>query len=260
MLGKIIKHEFKATYGVYILMFVALFAVTCAEKVTQYIDMDFALWDVFKILLTIVFVLFVIFMAFASQIVSVVRFYKSMTKDQAYLTHTIPVKESTIIWGKAITAFVWIILSFIASGIAAIIFLFDSKMLDYVSEGFDMIADAINKEPVVILWAVLVFVLVIISVFAGLFQFYAAIGMGQMFASHKVAGAVLFYFIIYYAFNFVTMTCIFIVPEFVRIGDWMSEDALVTVVLAGYVVIELIYLAVCYGITNYRFSRRMDIQ
>ena len=72
MLGKIIKHEFKATYGTYLLLFLSLFAVTIVEKTSQYVEMDLEIWDIFKTLLMIVFVLFVIFVSFASQIIAVV--------------------------------------------------------------------------------------------------------------------------------------------------------------------------------------------
>lgn len=260
MLGKIIKHEFKATYGTYLLLFLSLFAVTIVEKTSQYVEMDLEIWDIFKTLLMIVFVLFVIFVSFASQIIAVVRFYKTMTKDQGYLTHTIPVKEGTIIWGKAITAFIWILVSIVAAAIASVIFLFDTEMVHDLSKLFAQAGEAIQKEPIIILWIVLTVIIAIVSIFAGIFQFYASIGLGQMFAAHKVAGAVLFYFIIYYSYNFVSMAFMVLIPENNVFGLKLSENDLVTIVLAGCIVVEAIYAAVCYWITNYRFSKRLDIQ
>lgn len=268
MLGKVIKNEFKATYGIYLIVLMALFLVTVAEKITQYVKIDNKVWTVLSFLLTVAFFLFVIFVSLGAQIVSVVRFYKTMTKDQGYLTHTIPVEKGTIILGKAICSCVWVFASIVASGVAVLIYGIGS---DWLGEGFNIVGECLKvvvKEPIYIFWAVLGIVIFVVALLASIMQYYCAVSLGQMFATHKIAGAVLFYFVIYYATNFAVSAIVIGIPSIagvlnatfgIDIFSW-NGNVLTTITIFGYLVIMLIYYFVCFGITKRRFTKRFDIQ
>ncbi|MDE5780545.1 MAG: hypothetical protein K2I03_03590 [Lachnospiraceae bacterium] len=269
MLGKIIKHEFKATYKVYLLLFISLFTITALNKTTEYVPLDNTIWNIIKMFLFVAWIILLMFMVMGAMLLAVVRFYKTMVKDEGYLTHTLPVKKSQLIIGKFITSLIWMIVSFIM--------LIISIFLAYMSTGFmhDIInimnefANLLSDNPEIIIHIVLVLIMLISSCGASIFQFYASISLGQMFG-RKLAGSVLFYFVINYAISILSTITMFIVPDFVErmnetaglsTYDMMTQEGIVfDEFMIMMIIWQIICMAVCYFITNYRFSKKLNLE
>ena len=109
MLGKLLKHEFNATGRLFLPVFALLIILTpllgslisivgLDNNSSLGIIMGLSMFG-YIILLLGVFVACFVFI--------VMRFYKSMTTDEAYLTFTLPVKTSSLILSRLIPAFVW---------------------------------------------------------------------------------------------------------------------------------------------------------
>ncbi len=56
----------------------------------------------------------------ALAVILIVRYYNSMTKDEAYLTFTLPVRVTDIIWTKILNAVVWALMLFVVIGIIVV--------------------------------------------------------------------------------------------------------------------------------------------
>lgn len=67
-------------------------------------------------LLSVVFIAIAVSSA-ALTIILIVRYYNSMTRDEAYLTFTLPVKVTDIIWTKILNAVVWTLMLSVVMGI-----------------------------------------------------------------------------------------------------------------------------------------------
>ena len=110
MLGKLFKHEFYGMGRLLIPLFILVAIMTPISSFLLRLNLNGleAAWaQIIGGLFVIVYVMLLIGMNVALSVFIVMRFYKTMVSDEAYLTHTIPVKTSSIIWVKLANSFIW---------------------------------------------------------------------------------------------------------------------------------------------------------
>ncbi|MCL2563803.1 MAG: hypothetical protein FWE08_07190 [Oscillospiraceae bacterium] len=212
MLGKLLKYEFLATArpilpvyaGTLLLaLFTRLLTIGGIDNIDRLGATVGLLIFLYVLSLVAIFVLTFLFI--------IIRFYTNMFRDQAYLTHTLPVSVDTLIWSKLIAAFVWSFagfLVFLLSGwivVSGIIreyfFLFDIWHEIFFllnSIGFDLF-----------LWVLSM----IASTLSGILMFYAALSIGQLSKSAKILIAVLVYLGMLVAVSIVSTMFLFVMWE-----------------------------------------------
>lgn len=270
MLGKIIKHEFKATYKGYFLLFASLLALTLMTKITEQVPLDNTVWNILMVLLAAAYMIVLVFVVFAAMILAVQRFYKTMVKDEGYLTHTIPVKKSSLILGKFIVALIWTIISGIIMLLSIFVEAATTDFMEVVIDALNAFIKFVSENPEYILHIVLLLIMVIVSFAASILMFYAAVALGQMFNGHKIAGSVVFYFVLNYGFSFLSTAAMMVIPNFIDKMNATDEMSFAEMMGSGInaidwflifiIVFQLICCVVCYFITNYRFSKRLNLE
>lgn len=102
MLGKLLKHEFKQSSRIILIILAILVVITPITalytrfNMNRVPDTDLPFFDIFEALQGIATVLYVCAMiaaAAATVILLMYRFYKSMVTSEGYLTHTLPGKN-----------------------------------------------------------------------------------------------------------------------------------------------------------------------
>lgn len=269
MLGKIIKHEFKATYQGYLLLFGVFLAVTLLSKMSMYVPLENIIWDILQRILVIAWALMLAFLVMAAMVMAVVRFYKTMVKDEGYLTHTIPVKKSQLLMGKCLVSFVWVVISVLVMLLSIFVFAVSTDFMYELKDGFNYSAELISQYPETIGHLLLALLLALLSVMASIMMFYAAIALGQMFSGHKFAGAVVFYFVLNYAFSFLSVLMMYIMPGFIgRMEDTnnmqgqelLTDGALVfDEFMLMMIVLEVAAFVGFFAIANWRFSKKLNL-
>ena len=73
-------------------------------------------------LLAVVMVLAIIAACFLVFFIICAHFYRNLMTDEGYLTFTLPVKTSEILWSKLITAMLWTIISVVVIGLCVLMF------------------------------------------------------------------------------------------------------------------------------------------
>ena len=115
MLGKLIKHEFKATGKSFVLLFGATLALTIFSKIGMNLPFDNFIWRII-IGVAAVGCVFCIFAGFiVAFVIMIYRFYNNMLKDEGYLSHTLPVKSWQHLISKLVTDLVWLLASIAVS-------------------------------------------------------------------------------------------------------------------------------------------------
>ncbi|MBQ8148500.1 MAG: hypothetical protein IJ040_06915 [Lachnospiraceae bacterium] len=112
MLGKLIKHEFEATRGGFLLLYGITVLLCLLCKPLFYVRMGMIPDEDIEIYLTDVVWIYVLCLLLGlistiGVILSAVRFYQSMTCDEAYLTFTLPATSTQIFFSKVFVGFVW---------------------------------------------------------------------------------------------------------------------------------------------------------
>ena len=201
MLGKLMKHEFRATARIMLPVMGAMVALALLANLSIR-GLAGNLSDV--PMLRILFVLIIIFFGVAvvativmSLVIMVSRFYRNLLKDEGYLMFTLPVSVHELIWSKLIVSLVW----FLAT--ALLIFLVMSLLPSWAEINRWLDETGIRGQLVTLLIQVVLGTL--IGIFAACLHFYAAMSLGHMFSKDKVLLSIVFFVGISFAFNMMEM-------------------------------------------------------
>lgn len=200
MLGKLLKHEFKATGRHFLLMYAAFAIITIFNKICLEITSSNRFWSIFENLLAVVYILTCAVIFIMTTVLIITRFYKNLTSDEGYLMFTLPVTAKQHIISKGLVAYIWSILSFV-------IFLLSVLLLAAghgLGEVFTNINDFIDQAFSYCgsqLWQLIIIysISIIISGFYNILQYYMAISIGQLVNKHRVLAS----FGAYFGINFV---------------------------------------------------------
>ena len=215
MLGKLIKHDFKSLSRMLLPTLLVIFCVTVLGTLglnfmvrntfnTNTVG-DGPLAAILNIISGIVFAFAILGICAAFIFVAVVifyRFYKSCIDNEAYLTFTLPVSASNILWSKLITAVIWLLIGTLVGLLCLFIFLTfgtaDKGLINY--EIVHAFRDAFTSKYLTgsVVWFIveMVFYALITSVAAVLQIFLALIIGGAVAQKHKLLAGIGFYFAI----------------------------------------------------------------
>lgn len=199
MLGKLMKHEFRATARTMLPLFLVVLALSFAARFSARLlenDQSFLL-EALGVLVIIAFVIALVVAAVFSVVLMVSRFYKNLMTDEGYLMFTLPVNVHQLLWSKIIVSAVWFIGTFLVDVLAIFILAYEGGMVQVFFSGFrgilvDLPADLRYH---VVLFVVEIVALLLIGLLGACLNFYAPISLGHAFANNKVLLSVVFYFV-----------------------------------------------------------------
>ena len=110
MLGKLLKHEFRATGRIMLpLLGVELLLSVLAGLSVRGLDRigDMSFLGVTYVTTLVVFFLGLFALGVVAVVLMIQRFYRNLLRDEGYLSMTLPVSVDAQIWAKLIVSFVW---------------------------------------------------------------------------------------------------------------------------------------------------------
>ena len=201
MLGKLIKHEFKAT-GRLIPAFYAFLALMCgvlffAKK-----------FDLTPIISTAIFFLIMAIAAVSivTVVVIIMRFHKSVFGNEGYLTGTLPVKSGEIILSKGIIAAFWQTLSN-SVALLGVYFLIDTML----GSPIDIIKNMGEGAGALV---IVFLVMMAIQLFTMIAAIYFAITLANTrpFIKNNIGFSFLLYFALDMVLSVINICAMFIIP------------------------------------------------
>ena len=217
MLGKLMKHEFRATARIMLPVMGAMMALALLANLSiRGLAGNLSDVPMLKILFTLIIIFFgaaVVATVVMSLVIMVSRFYRNLLKDEGYLMFTLPVSVHELIWSKLIVSLVW----FLATGL--LIFLVMALMaLNLSHTNLEMILKQLPSWSEIIGWLdqagvrgqVITFLVqtvlgTLTGILAACLHFYAAMALGHMFSKDKVLLSIVFFVGISFAFNLMEM-------------------------------------------------------
>ncbi len=211
MLGKLIKHEWRAMRKPLIIFLVVLAVTTALSCITLlFINPAFneVVIGLSAILFVCVFLLYymgLIVCSIGTNIMIAVRFYKSCYTDEGYLTHTLPVSSKQLLLGKTLTYSIvnivmgalMILSVFVIVGVG---FAHFSSFADFSGfPSFTEIDAGFRSEAGIGLIPLILFVVIycIVVYIANIIIITGCVSVGQLMTKHRVLGALLAYFAFY---------------------------------------------------------------
>lgn len=279
MLGKLIKHEFRATGRLMLPLMAAVLALSVlAGAAVKVIDTNKtnAFIETISVLLIVGFVVALIAISVAVFVQMIGRFYKNLLGDEGYLMFTLPTTPDAIIWSRLIVSSVWFvavsILCFAAMLVMALIgageFYIDFDLSE-LSEGMRMIFEELGNGSAAAgkahfaAYIAEALVLCFLGCCMTCLNFYAPIAMGYSFSNHKGLLAVVFFFAITIIENIVSVA-VLNTGILENISDALTPEnvsiaASIHYVFLGMLLTELLYGAIYYVITSIFLRKRLNL-
>ncbi|MBE5968484.1 MAG: hypothetical protein E7255_16280 [Lachnospiraceae bacterium] len=260
MLKKLLKHELKATSRYLVPLFLVLFLFTILNKITLGLDIFKGLFKIIPGITFTGYVLSLIAIVVVTFVILVIRFYKNLTSEEGYLMFTIPAKSNQLVNSKLLIAMLWTILSILAV-ILSLFFLFMKEInlglfLGSIREMWEEITLVFHGNA--ILLAVEMIVTAILSLINTLLQIYVSIAIGQLFNGHKLIGSFGAYIGINLVLQILFTTAI--VVSGVVFHSFNDLKYTTTLFFPILIVVILVINGIYYGVTNYLFTNKLNLE
>ena len=235
-----------------------------------------AVLTLIQLVLVIAYVVIIIGLFVVSTIISVQRFYKGLLRDEGYLMFTLPVKVWELTLSKAIVSFlagcISLLVAVFAIGLLSVndlfgvlkgLFMLPGELMGALTAALDsgtLSASEATSLGIVTVEFILMFLL---SAFAGIYQFYAAMALGQMSRKHKVLFSVLWYIGISLITSIIFYAVIFVGAGFVTVfGVFAVSHPMVAVhmVVAAMLIYCILNLALLVVITDLTLKTRLNLE
>lgn len=200
MLGKLIKYDLMADWKKYATLYAATLLVSImlftTGKIKENIHNNIIL-EIIEDMFGVVFTTLIVAIGVAVVVLTVMRFYKNVVRDEGYLTHTLPVHTWEILVSKLISAYIWFLSAFVIGSICIGIgmgepfWLFDAfkELAETISE-----ARGAEEKSMIIQMMTTIMVSVILSPFFIMTTAYFCFAVGNLSNSHKLGISVLTFF------------------------------------------------------------------
>lgn len=198
MLGKLIKHEWKAVGKVLAIMNVALILMAIIGKIMLSMEMLQKAEPMESIFTAWLggYIISVVAVGVGTHIYLAVRFYKNMYTDEGYLSFTLPVKPWEHIFAKTLVSSIWILINGVAIVGSIIILVTYKGMGTELLHGCNLLIEIVAKNGIYGVWKVVqVIITIVLSSVSIALTYYFSISMGQLFNSHKMLASVVIYFV-----------------------------------------------------------------
>lgn len=267
MLGKLIKHEFRATRRVMLPLYLILLITAAAANFSTRMLFDTRHWALATLgtLLVIAFGVAIIGVCVMSVVLMIQRFYKNLLQDEGYIMLTLPASIHQHIWAKLIVSAVWFIATAVVVILAGCVMAFDIGVIRDLFEGlWDLLGELRKLEAFYAFNGVGYFAELAALSFFGLaamcLQFYAALAIGHSAANHKMVCSVGAFFALQFATQFLASMGIYRL-SFVNWPGWqISGMAAIHVGMLVALVCVVVYGAIFYAVTAYFLNRRLNLE
>lgn len=221
MLGKLIKHDFRALSRTLFPLQIGILAggliATLLTVVTIRIaDANAAAANGTALLQGVIMVVSVITSAliaiaiaasaFITLLLICLHFYNSFLCDEGYLTFTLPVSTGELLWSKLITGMLWMLINMAVIAVTIVIFAFfgtttegviSAPMIELTRELFSRLLPAAQQHVNVPLLLVVAIVAGLLGLAAQLLEIYFAIIVGgQVAKKHRILASIGMYLLI----------------------------------------------------------------
>lgn len=133
MLKKLFKYDFKEINKSLLVLFIITIILSVVNVLTSDHGSNEVLLSLFIVTTDLALVFIFLILVF-SLIVTFSKFRETMYKDEAYLTHTLPVKTTTIYDAKVLSSIVSILLSLLVAGVCFVFVFSHSFLIKFICD------------------------------------------------------------------------------------------------------------------------------
>ena len=268
MLGKLIKHEFRATARIMWPVLAALLVLGVLGNVSTRLlsTTSNGLVNVLASLVMVAFVFAVMGVSILALVLMVNRFKTNLLSDEGYLMFTLPVNVHSLVWSKIIVSVIWFVLSWAAMMLAILLLTFRVEFLSQFAELLRQLFQSRLPDGSAGQVTLLIAEFITGALLAGIgtcLLFYAAMAAGYSFNSHKTLLTVVFFFAFMIATQIGGLAFASLVGRAyvnVHLTGFVESLRFVSGGLGWTLLAELLFDAVFYFVTTLCLRRRLNLE
>lgn len=270
MLGKLMKHEFKATSRLMAPLLLVVLGLGLVVRVYDGIlnnTNDSWLVETLHGLLIFAFVIALIAAVVCAVVLMVQRFAKNLMGDEGYLMFTLPVSDHALIFSKLLVSVVWFLAVIAVDLLAVLIAVYEQGMMRFIADFFAATWRAMQNYYLAARgWVVVeLLLLLLVSLALSCLQFYAPIAIGHSFAKRKGLLSVVFFFVLQFIQQIVATGLLVKLIE--KVFYWDITEPYTAVQVGGHtqwVILwtlgcEVILACILYLITWLMMKKRLNL-
>ena len=206
MLKKLIKYDLLADYKKYGIVFAAMllfsFLLMAMDRLADILKGN-RFVEILTVFCAMLFFAAFVVMLTMIMVISAMRFYKNLVRDEGYLMHTLPVTTWELITSKLVTAYIWSLAAVIVAGISLGIISGEPLWLFKIDElwkelSAEFIKETVTGTPEQLRNLIIVyFVILALSPGFMMLHIYMSLALGNLFNTHKLGMSVLMFFALY---------------------------------------------------------------
>lgn len=204
---KLLKYEWKACARACLPVYGGILIVALINRLMDAMHLQNVLNGIPQVLAAFAYFGVMVAVFVVTAVILLQRFYKSLLGDEGYLMFTLPVTPTQHIWAKTIIAFVMSALSGVAAMLSVAILAastsFPLEFFHFIGDFFHMITHSEYGAANGILYLLEGIALLVIMSVAGILCLYLCIALGHLAKKHRVAMAVVWYFVLSTVLQFV---------------------------------------------------------
>lgn len=267
MLGKLLKHEFRATGRVMLPLYLILMVISLfgnfATRIMEHSDSR--LLNLVGGLTIFAFFIGLMAVSLMSLYLMISRFHKNLLTDEGYLMFTLPVSVHSLIFSKIIVSTVWFIGTTIVDCLAFLALFFRVGYLRSFFRELDDLFSQLTAYYTINGTAMMLELLVlgILACAALCLVVYASAALGHSFANHKILLSFVFFFGFTWVSQFISLGSILALDgvDFnFYLLDHLSPMGQIHAVFVMLIAAELIYCAIFYVITAITLQKRINLE
>lgn len=260
MLMKLIKYDLKWIFKILPVFYVLAFFFSIVSFFLSKIE-DSALFSFLNSFSNGFAVAMVINGLINSVIRSWVRFRQNVYKDEAYLTHTLPVPREEVFLSKTLAGIICVFVSSAVSAVCLVICFY--KMVDVINNILKSISDMLSVSAagaVAMLFCELFFQLVFILLLG-----YCSIVLGHKSNKNKLAKSFIIGFAIYLISNSVSVAAMCLagfidkdIMNFIKTSEPINASSVRSLLILA-IALYFVYSIICYAIGRKALKSGVDI-
>ena len=256
MLSKLLKYDLRANLKIFLFIWPAILVFGLLERVALMAELPVKISAIFVNLTTVLFVLAVIAACVFALVISVIRFYSGLLRDEGYLMFTLPVRPWQLVLSKLLTALLTLVVTGLVSFVSVgILFGGIRGLLPSIRTSLEQSFGGIING-----WGIaLLILLVVVQVAVSVLQIYLSCSIGHLFRRKRILFAVLFYYAINVVLETVAVTSISNFEPFcrflVQLSAGMSAPGMFNLFI-GVMLALLAVLGIVYFFVTERILRR----
>ena len=263
MLGKLLKYDLKWIYRVIVVFYALALIFAVIGRGLSLIENSLIFGIISKICYGVSIAMFV--NAVINTLMRVwARTVRNVYKDEAYLTHTLPVEKSKIYLSKFIAAIITMFTSVLVSIVCIAICYYTPENMEILKNMLEIAANTYNSTVIELL-------LIIFSVFFLEMLFILVVGLvgiiiGHKSSNNKIAKSIIYAFAMYMITQVISLVVVFLFGTFnpdimnlINTIDTINVDILKLIAYSANA-LYLIYIIIYYIIGKKQFEKGVNVE